>query len=154
MGVKKSPQTFQTSDGFEYDTEEEAERHEAVATAKQNYEGARDAFCRVLAESQKTADGVPFEFGVFRDYWFILEWDGFPRLHKVCFLCMRNDNFELNEGSEISLVQEENGRRRTFKISDLYWNHKAAGRALLKVQAERLKEFGESMEKLQAEVSE
>lgn len=154
MPVKESPKTYTASDGTEFDSKAEAERYDNLLQAKEKYDSARTLLCRALAESQKTADGVAFEFGVFRDYYSILEWDGFPRLHTVQSLYMHsNEDFELEQDGTIYLVEQRaTNQRRTYRIGELYYHESEAKKALVEVREKRLAEWTKETAELKAKL--
>jgi hypothetical protein len=160
MGVREIPQTFRTSDGREFTDKGEAERHEALVEAKREYDTARAVLGRRLAETQKTADGRPFEFGVFGDYYFVTEgWSGMPELLTVSFF---GNNFSIDEHriAEVVILQRAQGRDRDseYRIADLYRGKAAAERALLEAQeawlAKKTAEVAELRSRLIPEVLE
>jgi hypothetical protein len=158
MAVKKVPQVYETSDGLEFESKKQAERHEALIEARELFEGARERFGERLAQTQKTADGVSFEFGICRDYWVVVPcWAGLPRLRKIWFSYMGDQRFEISEDDEITLLYSEredgHGSRTRYKISDLYYSEKEAKKALLAAQQKRLEEFTEEVEALLKEVT-
>jgi hypothetical protein len=153
MAVKKVPQVYETSDGLEFESKKQAERHEALVEAKSLFEGAFQRMGRALAGTQKTADGELFEFGVCCDYYVIAPcWAGLPRLRKIWFSFMGDDRFEIEADDEITLILHEgDGQHRTrtrFKVSELYHSEKEAKKALLVAQEERIKEFTEEIDEL------
>jgi hypothetical protein len=154
MAVKESPRTFRASDGREFSSKRDAERYEMLLQAKRVHDNAKAVLCRALAETQKTADGVPFEFGVFKDYYYIMEWDGFPHLRQVDFVCMHGaDDFVLHADGTISLVDTRaEGRRREHRISELYCARQAALKALIDVREKRLAELAADTKKMKAEL--
>lgn len=147
MAIKQVPTRYETSDGREYDTQQEAERHEALITAKREYEHAQKVFGQRLAETQKTADGYPFEFTLLRDYYYITP--GFhemPALVRVGF--SRWKPVQLNEADELVLTSG----RLHCRIGDLYRSPRAAEEALLTAQEAWLKERTEEVEALRRKV--
>ena len=98
MAVKQTKPTFQCSDGKEFPTQAEADRHEDLMVAKDEYETARRKFGIALAKTQKTADGKPFEFGIMRNYWYIRCWNSLPRLFVVDFYLW---DFQFDERSAV-----------------------------------------------------
>lgn len=154
MAVKKVPQVFRTSDGAEFDNEEQATRHEDLLDRKHKFQIAFERLGDALAETQKTADGSLFEFGVCRDYYAIApSWVGLPRLRKIWFSYMGENRFEINEDDEVILIHQENQSRIEYRISELYRSEKEAKKALLAAQDERLEHLRQEVEELRAEVA-
>ena len=77
--VEATPVKYKSSDGQEFETEEQAAYHEELIEAKGQYETARSVYGQRLFESQKTADGHPFQFSILLDYWYVWNYGGFPR---------------------------------------------------------------------------
>ena len=134
MAVKKVPGTYAASDGQEFDDEEEAKRHDELITARQEYDDARKKFNRVLAQTQKTADGETFDFGLFTSYYYITDYYYTqPSLKHVNFLGWNFEIDEHDDSVEISQAEGETGREHRFscKISRLYVSKKRAEIALI-----------------------
>lgn len=143
MTVTKTTPMFKTSDGQEFDDEDAAQRHEEFIEAKKDYEAARQRWTRVLAESQTTADGHPFDFSMMRDYWFVTRWIGaMPSLQAVSFYI---HNCDVNDNDEGSIHQlRDSGRDGTwikYRISELYLSKTEATKALVVAQKEHIAEL-------------
>lgn len=153
--ARKKPELFVAEDGKEFESEEEADRHNLLIAADRAFQSARKQYDRVLAESQMTADGEPFRAVAAADYWYVKDVFCWPELHCVSFYL---SNFALNEHGQIELL-EYHGRNhdlsvRHFRIADLYARDRNAKRALLKARTERLAELQEGVGKLEAELAE
>ena len=134
MAVTKAPEQFKTSDGQKFDTIEEAERHEVLITAREQYNQGRRAFNRALAMTQKTADGELFDFGIFRDYYYITPgWSGCPALQAVNFLGW---NYEVEDNDDVKISKERDSDRQriSYPIKDLYRHKRKAEIALVAAQ--------------------
>lgn len=77
---------FISKDGKQHATASDAERHDAMMKAINNLRKAQKCANQAIAESHKTKDGYPFEFGCLRDYWSVVMPDASrPYLRKVSF---------------------------------------------------------------------
>ncbi len=149
--VESTPVKYKSSDGQEFETEDEAQSHEKLIEAKERYEAARSAYGQILHESQKTADGCPFEFSIFADYWYIADSWKFPQLDKVSFF---RGNCDLNDEDETVIIQHHDDYRgnrhfTNYSIGELYRYKKNAQVALLAAQKECLQELSKSVKQLE-----
>lgn len=132
MAVKKVPQVYKASDDREFDNQADAEKHEAFLTAETEFLRARELWRHAVIENYKTADGVTFDFGLFKDYWYLVEWSGLPSLHKVSFMSYQQ-KFAIessDESTTLKLVHNMNGRESEFDVSELYYHESNAKKAL------------------------
>jgi hypothetical protein len=156
MGVTKRPETYSTSDGKEFTDANEAARHEAAVQAVQEFGEARKRLGRLLAGSQRTADGQAFEMGIWRDYYHLAPgYFDMPALVPVNF--SYQTEFGLDESGAVTLIKTEHdrsGARRdtSYRVSDLYFRREAAEEALLAAQEAWLAERVEDVAKLRARV--
>jgi len=131
---KNTKTTFTADDGKRFDNAEDAKRHEALASAKDEYETSKKAYAKLLWNSQKTADGIQFNLTCSGEYFFLREGISIPSIHRVSFFGW---NCTLNEDDETVIIQEETRhaetRHHTYKISELYKMEKSA--QLAKVEA-------------------
>ena len=149
--VKAISVKYKSSDGQEFETEEQAQSHEELIEAKKQYETARSVYGQHLFESQKTADGHPFDLCAYRDYWYVGRFLSFPLLERVSF---HRGNCGLNDRDETVIIQHQDDDRgcrqfTEYSIGDLYLYEKNAQVALLAAQKERLEELSKSVEELQ-----
>lgn len=79
MPVNKKPAAYETSDGAEFDSEVDAIKHQSLLDAKQAVTAAERTYGTLLAETQKTADGVPFNWNC-RTYWIVGTRYGEPQM--------------------------------------------------------------------------
>ena len=139
MGVREVPPTFRTSDGKEFTSKPDAERHEALVAAAGAYESAQRRYAHALWESQQTADGQRFKFEHW-DYYHIA-WSGdWPCLGEVHFYPSR---CTLDETDALLIhTTREDARGQTmhlsYRIDELYADERAAKKALLAEQRKRL----------------
>lgn len=152
MSVKTTPVQYE-SNGRKFKTETEAKRFDAICTAREELECAQRKFQRVLAESAKTADGEPFRFGVFCDYWHVFKpWNTMPRLEKFCYMCLSWSVKE--DGETIQIREDENAdphKRRYIDIAELYASETVGRKALIVAQEEWLEERMEDIAKAKDE---
>ena len=158
MVKKQETTTYCTTDGAKFTDPQAAERHEAIVTAMHAYQAARRNFGDMLAESFRTADGVPFEFGIFRDYYYVTPgWDGVPMIHTVNFNC-GNWEYQLDEYHETgrfslaTIDRGDNNRRTEYKIADIYRHKANAERALVETMRAWVKGKQDDLAELEAKV--
>lgn len=151
--VKKLSPKYTSEDGREFNTEADAKKHEELITAKSLYDQARHAYARKLWETQKTADGEPFELG-WRRYWRIVGLYMWPRLQEVSIY---PHSCDLDDQDALTIIEEvDNGKGgRQFashRISDLYCREENAKKALIAAQRERLDDLTREVVELIASV--
>ena len=149
--IEATPVKYKTSDGLEFETEEQAAYHEELIEAKDRYEAARSVYGQRLFESQKTADGYHFQFSMLLDYWYVWNYGGFPRLDKVSFY---RGNCGLNDRDETVILQHQDDDRgcrhfTEYSIGELYRYKKNAQVVLLAAQKEYLEERSKNVEELE-----
>lgn len=146
--------TFKSSDGREFDNAVEAQRHDELIVARQEYEQALARMNSLIVKTTRTADGYLCELGIFIDYWYVSPgWSGMPNLHKVPYLGW---NWHLSyHGDEVVIVHRESGRERSdeYAIKDLYRSKKEALAALVKAQEKWLTERQEEVAEITAKVA-
>jgi len=139
MPIKTVPAKFE-SHGKEFDTMGEAQRHSAICDARDELEEAQRKFERVLAEGCKTADGHPFRFGVFADYWSVFApHRSMPHLVHTEYFCnaWRVREHPVNGALEICHEPSDSEKRgRWIEIRYLYAKEANANAALLAAQRE------------------
>ena len=144
--IKKSVK-YRSTDGNEYDTKEEAERHDALWNARNEFDNARKKFGKLLAETQTTGDGEAFEFG-WRSYWYVTPtWGGFPELRTIRF---SEYQFDFDDSDVFQIFNIEDGNRKRYAISDLYVSKHKARAALIAAQEERVRFFRETIDEHKA----
>ncbi len=148
MQVKKVEAMFKTSDGEEFSDEKSAESHQKLIDVERQYDMAFRAYKQLLAETQKTADGFPFEFGVCRDYWYPTWWGERPRIIKISFIGRE----VVMHGDTLYVVpyQEHGQTVKQVQVSELYRTEKAAKIHLLRELITYQHELSEEMKGLQA----
>lgn len=157
MAIKKNPKTYQTDDGREFSSKANASKHEKLAAAWEAYKTARVRLGRIVAESQKTADGVAFDFSRW-DYWYVSEsWGGMPSLSKVAFY-VHSVEFVFREddaNDELALLYSDrsDGRLTEYRIGDLYYHEHNAKVALAEAMRERIQMHADALAKLEKEIS-
>lgn len=152
MAVTEIPTKYSASDGREFNTQDEAERHEQFIVAQKEYETARNRFGRLLAETQLTADGKPFRFDAFKRYWHVTAgWSGMPALSEVRFDGW-NYQFDVSDRFVIRQDEGRDGNQRwvEYRIDVLYANYPKAERALLAAQEKWLAVHAEKVDELRA----
>jgi hypothetical protein len=148
MAVSTKKQTY-TAHGREFDKKEDAERYDALETARQGFDDAREKYDKLLAQSQRTADGQRFELGRYGDYWFIVNVLSFPDLRRVAFYGWNLQAREDKAGVSIREPRGDGGREdHWFPIKELYADESEARKALAAAQAERLGELARQTNEL------
>jgi len=151
MPVKELTEKYQCSDGRRFTNKPDAARHEKLIKAKEDYDMALRAYNIALVQSRNTADGKPFELGVWKTYYYVRQSAyGMPHLFEVPYL---GYNFDVcTENDEVKIIVHEGERRISFRISEVYADKTEAERALLADQKEALKHYQEEMGKLEERV--
>lgn len=156
MEIEQTQPKFKTSDGREFDTKKAAERHAALLSAQNAYRDAKQAFVRLVAESQLTADGCEFHFGGFATYYWIRPGlSGLPSLQTVYVSPWDCTIDERDNACLIERRDEKGGlfREHRWDVKELYRHQRNAERALLLAQEEWLAERAEEVAALRARVS-
>lgn len=143
--VQEVPTRFRTSDGNEYPTKEEAEKHEALIEAEADFERAKRRFGYALAETQETADGLAFKWSNPRDYWRVhWPYGAPPRLERVEYLGL-GDTEVRRDGEHVEIVKrtyrDGSYDYRTYRISELYGSESAAKEARNELVAKWFSDF-------------
>lgn len=145
MAIKQIQQSFRTSDSEEFKTQDDAEKHEAVLTAKENFETAAREYGEAMLDEAVTADGERFELSSMCDYYHInTNYFGMPNIRQVSFY-LWNCHYDLRDGLTIS--QQLENKYHSFAVKELYRHEKNAKRALIKAQRERIQEFTEQTDR-------
>lgn len=126
MAVSEEPVVYKASDGSEFEDKDKAVKHDALVLAKRDYEQALQTLIRLVAQTQKTADGFPFEPRLLRDYYYISVHGGGvqPRIGKVDFW---GHNWSLSdprgEDAEVQIYrygENNHGVSQVHRFSELY----------------------------------
>lgn len=134
-----------TSDGRKFKDQERAEQHEALITARSEFEQAEERYTRLLAQTFKTADGREFSFSHWHYYRLTL-WFGVPASVQELSIYPRDlrlpESHTLEGEFEVK-VKGWNGKEEwaRVQISELYWSKKAARLAATESRAKRLVEM-------------
>lgn len=139
MAVRVNKQTFAAA-GREFDTKEEAERHDKLYSARIALEDADHAYQMLLAESCLTADRKLFNFGLFRDYWWVFGggYGGMPSLMRLNYSCR---SWTVRDGEDVVEIKDstaDRGDGRYIPIRELYTDEGNAKRAMLAKRREWL----------------
>lgn len=147
MTIKQETK-FKTTDGREFDDETEAQRHDALIIVRQEYEHALFKMNKLTAETTRTADGYLFEFGIFKDYWFVTPgYVGMPTITKTPYFGW-NWNLSTHTDQVIIITSAEidGSRYREFAINNLYREKKNAIAAMIEAQKTWLSEQQKEVE--------
>lgn len=151
--ITKTKPKFITSDGCEFDTEDGAERHEELVAARDEYERARLAFGRALARTQTTADGHPFDLGIWAKYWRVRPgWAGVPDLERMNWMWGGKFDF-CQRGDELVLIEKGAVPPREVPINEIYATRREADKALLIATEEWIAERQQDLALLREELT-
>lgn len=143
----KTETTYKTQDGREYTNEKDALKHERLNELEEKYDNAKTNYAKALWETQNTADGKPFDLGVWKNYYYVSPgYFGKPTLREIHFYVW---SMHLDEDDILNIRYHEdttNGRQWTnYKISDLYSSKLQAEYALVDALREWLQERTEEI---------
>lgn len=145
MAATRVSQSFRTSDGEEFDSCDDAERHEAVLAAKESFETAAREYGEIMANEAQTADNERIELFCMHDYFYINpNYFGIPDVRRVSFYRW-NCHYDLRDGLTIS--QETDGKYHHYPAKELYRHEKNAQRALIAAQRKRIQEFTDQVDR-------
>lgn len=158
MAVKEQPKTFTASDGSEWSTKKEAERHDAVVVANRELEDAKRKFCRAVLATQKTADGEQFDSMRNDNYWSV-PWYGCMELVRLDTLWYWTQRFEIDSDSQVTIVVpvrdapgQGYGREEKiirYRVCDLYANEQAARKELIRRMKQSLEEQAKRIKQIE-----
>ena len=135
--MKTIKQKFETNDGKVFETEQEAVAHEKECKAIDKFNQAYEELKQLMVKDCQTADGHSFEFGLFREYYYVTNGNR-PWLLKIDFsgydFYIEKEEGELEIGT--SSYQDGKYQYRFYKISELYYNEKEAIKELIKRKKE------------------
>lgn len=147
---------FKTSDGRKFSDKREAEKHDALILARQEYKDALRKMNRLIAETTRTADEHLFELVGFHTFYFVAHgWNSKPVLTEVPYI---GYNWNLQERHDaVVIVVDRDGSSQTrqryeYPIGDLYYEKSKALRALVQAQADWLTERRQEIEETAQQV--
>lgn len=153
MAVKALQPEYMTSDGTRHASQELAEKHEKLATARDTYEAAKLAVDKAFLDTQLTRDGHPFRVSCGEDYYFI-RYDGLSRPYKIR-VHFYPGHWYLDEQDEARVVIKPTSpeeRECRYPVNDLYWKEDNCEKELvvklaawIENQRERCKEMAERL---------
>ena len=137
MAIKTKPQVFETSDGQEFSTAEDAERHEALVTATKAFDEARTGLLRAMADKVRTADGELMDPRRWGDFFYLVGWGPERQVQRVAFYY--NTSIAIYDG-RVALIPgydptNRDGRDRRYWLDELY-KHEASAKRALRVDLE------------------
>lgn len=151
--VKKIKAVYRASDGAKFETEAEAEAHEAVVNALEEYTEAKVRFTRAILKTQKTADGHPFDLSRTSVFYIIKSWPYFPHIERVSIYPYNVTVDERDVGTVIDGRWEDYKWKTTeYRIADLYQNEQVALRALLEMQEKEMAIHRKTVEETKAKI--
>lgn len=149
MTIETKPQVYITSDGREFTNVDDAERHESLVIATNEFEAARKNLLHAMAHTKHTADGQLMDPTRWGTYYIVREWAIDPHVAEVSFYY--DTQIEL-DGDRIYLVEprwsgKDRGPQR-YAIDDLYASKKKAECALRVTLEERAAKLQKRIESL------
>jgi len=151
MPVTEQPVRFKASDGKEFDSREEAERHDALVVATKNYDAVKNEMERALARTVKTADGHLFEFATWRYYYVWNGWSGVD----VREVSIGHPGITIDDQGDVLLqvtnYQNPKHEVSEYRIDHLYKDKRAAKQEQLRLWEERLSAQQEDIDELRKE---
>ena len=136
-------QVWKTSDGREFDSEEEADRHERLVKAADYYMDALLRYGQALAETQRTADGHPLELS--RTHYRV-----HPRHCEVESVhVLGGMSVEVRDDGEVFFYLPDWDHVTRFFPSSLYRDHKAAKEAAVDQLRARINDLGKRAKRLE-----
>lgn len=152
MGIKTKPKVFETSDGEEWESEADAKERQVLLDAEARYESAVREYGQKLAESQRTKDGFPFEWGVMCNYWFPTLAAGFrPTLRQLSVI--GRETTIVDGHVKVIPYQDGDGRKQSYFVSELFRREINAKRDLLKRLEKYRDQVNEDIDTLRKELS-
>jgi hypothetical protein len=138
--------SYTTFDGQEFTDKVSAKDHEELIQAKSDYESSKVFFAKLLWQTQKTKDGLPFKLGVFKDYFYVNEYENWPAIYSIGFC--RSARYDLDEDDVFCIWQKRNNSEifSKYRISELFSSKKAAEECLKQAKTERLEELRKECE--------
>ena len=145
MATKK-PAVFETRDGAEFETEAEAERHEALCDAVDGLREAQAKLGKALSATMRTADGELFDPSNRHRYYYVNSyWRGEPRLEEIEFWYDTRFTLDGPDNERIRIIVPgtrwgSHGKEgeREFTVAELYYHKKNAHAAMVKVLDEHI----------------
>lgn len=131
---------FKTTDGEEFDTQEEALEHEQVHEAERKYKEAVKELEIAITGKLKTADGHPFTISGYSEYWYILGrfYSDRPTVKRVVVdkynFELINDNYGKIKGVKCDWDEK---KELAFDIEYLYVSEKKAWEKVIDILKER-----------------
>lgn len=140
MPIKEIPKSYRASDGEEFGTKQEAERHELFITKRTALEQAQREFDKALAQTHKLGDGSIFT-SVWGKYWYLTDpLYHMPELVQIT-LNGRSDKFEEMPNGKmrvgVTRYSEQQGDRVDWFEFDRLFKDEAKGRVALLAARER-----------------
>lgn len=154
--VTATKPSFVTTDREEFDNQQDAEAHQAVIDAKQEFVAASDKFIRLLAQSYRTADGELFDFT--ERYYVVDTGFGFlPELKEVTFYIhdlqhcqIDGKRFYISPWVHSNEMTRPGFTRKYYEISKLYSKKKNAIKVQVSQYEEHVANNQETIDKLKA----
>ena len=141
--VNKIEEKYQTRDGEEFSSIEDAQRHEAVLVAQDVFEDAQRNFAQVLLENTKTADGELVTIGGGAKLYCVQQGVYRPSMFEVDlwwrFLGVDDysDDPVIVYHHPVSGAHGDRGPRK-YKISEMYAHRKNAVERFIELKREHI----------------
>lgn len=147
MAVTETPVLYRSSDGMKFDNQADAEKHDKFVTAREEYERAQLVYGRLIVESTKTIDGVPFKNDSWHDFYALRRpFDRAPYLEKIDF---SQHNYYVDECDQAHIKRWiGHNDPREWRVEELYHHKKNADAALVTAVEEYIAAVRVELEKL------
>ena len=157
MPIKEIPKSYRASDGEEFGTKQEAERHEAFIVAQTALQRAIVSFNDVLARTQKIGDGSLFQCN-YGHYWYLT--DPIFRMPELVRVLLNGygDQFETMPNGKMRVgstryIEGQNNRVDWFEFDRLFKDEVKGRVALLAAREKWLEEAIEQVEETRNQVA-
>jgi len=153
--MAKQKTTYKSADGKEFPTEAEADRHDAILKAKDEYETARRKLGMLLLANEQTADGMQIEIGEKTLYCVIGQ--HYAPVAQECHFYWNSWDWQLDHKDRVELrfrlTQGKDERLVTVKLSDLYAKRDNARQAVLEAKRQIIKDKQDELAELERDPS-
>lgn len=148
---------YKSKDGETFKTEGDADAHDKLVAAEQQFNHAVECVRRAFRETAMTADGEPIHCHGWSKYWRVREVFGEkPAIEEISLWSYDVSARVDTSGSDIVFEMSGDSSKswhRSVRASELYARHANAKRALLKVCEERLAQFTAEVKALRKELA-
>ena len=150
--MAKQQTKFTADDGKEFDSEADALAYERITQAQLVVERASEKLNHALAESLKTGDGRPFQYG--HSYYVILThlWaEDITRVYFAAHDCSINQDYAPRI---IRTWYDKGYQSEEYALTNVFVSERKAKEQLLALRRERLQSVQESIDELEKQLAE